>query len=1113
MAPGCPDLSTLERYVAGDLDARGRRDTEEHVAACAACDAVLADVRENLAAAATLRRATTLPPISDRPQPVGGYRILRELGRGGMGVVYEAEDPALGRRIALKRMRAGDIAQEDRRRFRLEARMLAALESPYIVTVHSLEEADGHLFITMELVSGPDLGARLREGPMPVVDAVRLALHLSRALAAAHARGVTHQDLKPANVVLAPDGTARVLDFGLARAIPKKPIARIRLAGTPGYMSPEQARGEPSGPEADVWALGCILFECLAGVPLFADEDSEARLEATRRGRVDLSRLPDDTPAEVRRVIDAALSAAPAARPSDAVVISAALEEALDTLEARPMVSTPAPLRVGNLPVPTGSFVGRRLAVLELRRALRAHRLVTLQGIGGSGKTRLAIETATSANDRYPGGVWLIDLAYPREDAQLIAELAILLGVQVHDPDRAIEPVARKLDESPALVLVDNCEASIEACATVVAALLAASTTLRVLATSREPIQLPGECVQVVPPLALAPPGASADPLALHASEAERLFVERAQAADAGFRLDAATASQVAAICRALDGMPLAIELAAAQVATLGLDALAARLHDRFGTLTGTHRTPHERHRTLRASIDWSHDRLTDAEQRVLHALGVFEGGAASPDAIAVSSADDEAGGLEALAGLCRKSLIRLRRAPREPRYELLETIREYAVEHLRRNGREGRVRDRHAERFVWLAETAEPELVGPDQTRWLDRLEDEHANFRAALRHLVAIRSGGLARRLAGALGRFWHNRGHWTFARRVYADVLALGDVDAAGPELATVLLWDGCMASTQGDYARARASLERCERIAVERGDRQGIAKAANALGGLHHLHGETVIAAEHYTRALEIQRALGNRWGESACLNNLAGIAQANGALAEAEAILVRCLAIRREVGDRRGVAMALNNLGKVREERGDASGARAFFEECREVEDAIGDPRLVATSLTNLGRVTADAGDLRRAHELLTEGLEIRRRLGDRWEEANSHDQIGDVARRAGRHDASRDSYFQGLAIRMGIGHARSTAESLRRLAVLDAETGEPARAARLLGAAERAAVGLDGSAPADAPVPPELDRAVEALGAEAFEAERRAGRALSTGAAVRLLTTDHGRLC
>ncbi len=429
-----------------------------------------------------------------------------------------------------------------------------------------------------------------------------------------------------------------------------------------------------------------------------------------------------------------------------------------------------------NLPVQLTSFVGREQEIAEVKRLLGTTRLLTLTGAGGVGKSRLAHQVGAELVEEYPDGVWLVELAALGDSALVPLAAASALGVAEQPGRPPIETVSDFLRPRSLVLVLDNCEHLLDACAVLADSLLRASRRLRVLATSRQALGMGGETAWRVPSLAMPDPARPATAEQLVSYEAARLFVERAKSALPTFGVTKDNAAAVAAVCWRLDGIPLAIELAAARVGMLTVRQIEARLDDRYRLLTGGSRTVLPRHQTLRGLVDWSHDLLSEPERVLLRRLSVFAGGWTLEAAEAVcafgageGSCDDV---LELLSELAAKSLVLADEQNGQMRYRFLETIRQYGAERLRASGEEAVVRDRHLEWFLALAERGEPELRGPDQVRWLDRLEAEHDNLRAALAWSQLESSSERARaaglRLAGALSWFWRVHSQFSEGRR---------------------------------------------------------------------------------------------------------------------------------------------------------------------------------------------------------------------------------------------------------------------------------------------------------------------------------------------------------
>ncbi|MGD8394214.1 MAG: tetratricopeptide repeat protein [Candidatus Eiseniibacteriota bacterium] len=1102
------------------------------------------------------------------PAQIGIYPVRGELGRGGMGVVYLAEDPRLRRPIAIKvlaRAVAADATWLER--FEREAQLLAALNHPNIATIHSLEEAGGDRFLTMELIPGDNLSDRLAGGPLPPDEALALCRQVTKALEAAHRRGVIHLDMKPGNVRVTPDGHVKVLDFGLARGTDDL-AARASgggvsgsgvILGSPGYMSPEQLRGDEPDRRADVWGLGCILYECLTGRRAIAGSSLTELVNATIEREPDWSALPDSVSGRVHDVVRRCLVRDVDARLDSVSDVRRALEEeitarsvaalraASDEREPPRGRSVAVP---DNLPVQLSSFVGRQHERARAAELLEAHRLVSLTGMGGSGKSRLAIEVAAGARERFPDGVWLLELAPLARPELLPGTLATVLGLREERDRPLIQTIAAHLATRRVLLVLDGCEHLLAGCATLAQTLLASCAELKIIATSRENLGVPGEAVFHVSSLALPDPGARRRPQELERFEAVQLFVERARAVRPDFALTADSAPSVVEICHRLDGIPLAIELAAARIRALPVREIAGRLDDRFRLLRGGSRTAVPRHQTLRALIDWSYETLEELEQTMLRRLAVFVGGFTLEAAEAVC-ADEMLDGWEVLdlvTALVDKSLVEMKVVSGDAdgggdraRYRMLETVRAYAAEKLAEAGETAAVAGRHRDVFVALAEEAAPHLTGAQQAAWFARLELEHDNLRTLFASGdAAARAGGSAAdraladrasavsataepsaasdpdavstrlRAAAALGRFWEVRGHWSEGRQALA---ALPTAEEAGEQvalLATALVFRGNLAMHQGDYGPARTAFEASLAICRDLGAQRGIAQALNSLALVARHQGDLAEAERMQEESLAMSRALGSRRDVSAALNNLAMMAWFRGDVARARALHEESLALKRELGARRGIAASLSNLGIIARQQGDLDEAMRLYEESLEIRRELGDPSGIAMSLNNLGLVAELQGDLERAVELLEESLELKRQLGDRPGIAGSHFHLGTIARRRGDLDLTRQHLGESLARYGALDDRSGMATTLVALARLAHDAGDASRAACLIGAAE--ALVPEGVCLADtAGYDGAFDGALRAsLGDAAYDAAIEQGRALSRDRLLELAVVPPG---
>src|SRR5829696_7495327 len=490
-----------------------------------------------------------------------------------------------------------------------------------------------------------------------------------------------------------------------------------------------------------------------------------------------------------------------------------------------------------NLSEPRTSFVGREREILEVKRTLSATRLLTLTGTGGSGKTRLALEVARDLVGSYADGVWLVELAPLSEPGLVAQEVARALGAQEQPGRPLLESLLDTLDDKEMLLLLDNCEHLIDAVASLTITFLDSCPRLRVLATSRERLGVTGELTWLVPPLSVPGAGDTLPVEELEGYESARLFADRASKGHPGFELTPENARAVSQVCTRLEGIPLAIELAAARVGIPSAGQIFERLDHSLKLLTGGGRTEDHRHRTLRATLDWGYELLDEPEQALFGRLSAFAGGFTLEAAESVGARGEgmeEEDVLELLTMLVDKSLVVAEESwERGARYRLLEPVRQYAREQLDASGEAEAIGSRYAEFFLALAEEAEPELKGPRQVEWLDRLETEHDNLRAALSGSLG-RGVDLGPRMAGALCLFWYTRGYLSEGR-TYLEAVARSDMVPARAR-ARALDGLGWIAEPQGDYERARTAYEESLELYRRSGDKKGVANALGDLGSL-------------------------------------------------------------------------------------------------------------------------------------------------------------------------------------------------------------------------------------------------------------------------------------
>jgi predicted ATPase/class 3 adenylate cyclase len=604
-----------------------------------------------------------------------------------------------------------------------------------------------------------------------------------------------------------------------------------------------------------------------------------------------------------------------------------------------------------NLPQQLNSFVGRERELAEAKARLAGSRLVTLLGMGGIGKSRLSIQLGADLLDDYRDGVWLVELA-PLTDPRLVPQaLASVLGVKEATGHSVLESLMRYVRDKQLLFILDNCEHVVHACADVAKQLMQAGAGVKVLASSRDVLQVAGESVYQVPTLSVPGPNEPLTPEQLLRHEAVRLFVDRALASQPAFAITPGNAAAVASICSRLDGIPLAIELAAARTRALSVEAIAARLDDRFRLLVSGDQTVLPRQRTLRALIDWSYDLLPDAERMLFRRLAVFAGGFTLEAAEAVGCSDglDAADVLDLLAHLIEKSLVIMELGGQ--RYRMLDTVRHYAQERLDESADKAGAQVRHFAHYLHLAEQARAGLVGAEQGTWLARLDHERENLLAAHGRCDGADSSAceMGLRLAHALRPYWLNRGLLALGFRITVETL-----DREGAQKRDQLRYRGLssagyLAYFMGRYAQSRAYLQESLGIARELGNAQA-AELLLPLGMACQGEGDVVAARAHLEEAVALEGQLGNRTALAAASNALAQLHRMQGRLEEAEPLYESALALARELEDRESTAAILLNQAMVSVGRGSTHRTCTLLTEVLGIADEIGSKPALQSAL-------------------------------------------------------------------------------------------------------------------------------------------------------------------
>jgi predicted ATPase len=963
---------------------------------------------------------------------LGPFEIVAPLGAGGMGEVYRARDTRLERTVAIKLLPAAFSANSDRlHRFEQEARSASALNHPNIVTIYELGQDGSTHYIAMELVEGKTLRELLASGLLPMRKAIEIAAQVAEGLTKAHEAGITHRDLKPENLMVSHDGFVKILDFGLAKlASPSGERSDMcatsasltpsgLLLGTVGYMSPEQVGGQQPDFRSDQFSFGLVLYEMVTGKRAFQRSTAAETLVAILREQADPIGVQNrDAPAPLCWAIERCLAKEPNKRYVSTRDLARELAAIRDCFSEKPVKQVET--RPTNLPVSRTGFVGREKEVAAARELLLRPdvRLVTVTGPGGIGKTRLAVEVASSLIEVFPGGIHFVPLS-PLSDPGLIASVIVqTLGIREAGGQSPLEMLKENFQDSlraPMLLLLDNFEHLVQAAPTV-AELLVMGPNLKILVTSRAALHLYGEHEFPVPPLALPDPRSMPPVEVLSQCPAVALFVQRAVAAKPDFELNQENAPAVTEICARLDGLPLAIELAAARVKVLSPSSMLTRLASRLQLLTGGARDLPQRQQTLRAAMDWSYDLLNAAEQRLFRRLSVFVGGCTleGVEAVCDTKGDLDLDLLDGMASMVDKSLAQhVEQAKGESRFVMLETIREYAREKLKASGEEALTKRAHAAYCLVLAEEAPMEQSGAKGAEWVQRFAFEHDNFRAGLEWLTETGDAEWGLRLGAALFRFWEMREYLTEGRDRLGKLLKLAGAAAPTKSRARALFAAGVLAGEQGDFA------------------------SADALAG----------------ESLAIARELCDKQGVAVSLNALAVLAQDRGDVAGAHLLFEESLAVWRELGDLKAVARSLSNLANVVKMQGDYDRARALYAECFAIFRGLGDRTGVAWSLNHQGDVARDQGDSVAARALYEQGLAIFRELGDRWGIAGTLADLGSLAMEQRDYPTVRSLYQESIRVFQELDHKRGIARLLECFACSAAAQLKPERSLRLAGAA------------------------------------------------------------
>jgi non-specific serine/threonine protein kinase len=712
-----------------------------------------------------------------------------------------------------------------------------------------------------------------------------------------------------------------------------------------------------------------------------------------------------------------------------------------------------------NLPLELTPFIGRDDELVHIGELLQdtSYRLLTLVGVGGIGKTRLALHAAAELVDGYPDGVWLVEFAKLRDPELVSQHAASVLGVSAQEAKEGRDVgdvLAAYLSDKKLLMVLDNCEHLIEASAELAENLLRECPEVQLIATSRENLGIPGEKSYSVPTMEVPPEnGGSRD---LENIESVRLFIDRAMAVVPDFRVTSGNSAPIVNICRHLDGIPLAIELAAARVKILTPEQIADRLQDRFQLLAGGPRTALPRHQTLQATMEWSYGLLTEPEKSLLMQLSVFSGGWTLEDAeeLVQEDLDRRSEILDLLSNLVDKSLVIVKRKHGLARYGMLETVRQFATGKLTASGDADDFNQRHANLFIKLAEEADPRLRSSDQLEWLERLGDEHENLRAAIAWLIDANQSDEAARLIGALGWYWFLGGYWVEAWKSLTKLLDMESEPK--PHLkAKVLYRTGGLELIRGSLAGRFELVEEALDICTQISDEEGMAWCLNLLGQASTFSKQDLDeGVSLLSRSIELFRQLDDDWGVAWSTRYIGQIVEIQGDFNQSVQLQKKALEQFEELGDILNSAHSLYLLGGTLRDHGDFDEARQLFQESLSKSIIVEDNFVAAHALHGMGAVALENGDYRDANEHLRNALEIMQRIGDENCASAVFANLSKIAKHSGDFEDATQLQRQSLQGFRGLNRADQIVLGLARLAALEEKMGSEIRAARLLGATD-----------------------------------------------------------
>ncbi|MGW5113446.1 protein kinase domain-containing protein [Nocardia sp. NPDC004123] len=923
------------------------------------------------------RRDMQMPVLAELS--ASGFEDVEEIGHGGFGAVYRCRQVALDRTVAVKVLTAELDADNQARFFREQQAMGRLTGHPNIVTVlHVGVTASGRPYLVMPYYPLDSLDARIRrEGPMPVETVLQIGVKIAGALAVAHRVGIVHRDVKPGNILLTDYGDPAVTDFGIARIAGGFETDSGVLTGSPAFTAPEMLSGDSVTPAADVYGLGATLFSALTGHAAY--ERLSGEQVVAQFLRITSQPIPDlrdrGISGDLAALVESAMNPDPAGRPS----VTEFGEAMQDVQRARGdrvtemafhRESTARPSKdtarerdwTGGLQPELTSFIDRRAETVEVKNLLAVSRLVTLAGIGGVGKTRLALRAASNSRSEFGDGVRVIALADVHDPSLLVDVVAAGLGLRGESARPMRDVLIEFLRGRNLLLVLDNGEQVVEALAVLVEAVLSSCPNVRVLVTSREPLDIAGEAVVRVLPLS-APSGEGLHRLrGLPKYDAVTLFAERAAAVVPGFEITDDNKDAVAGICSRLDGLPLAIELAAARMRTMSPEQILQRMTDRYTLLTRSIRTAPRRQQTLRWCIDWSYQLCTPIEQQLWVRLSIFAGGFELDAAEQVCGADwAPEDFLDALSTLVDKSIVLREERDGTVRFRMLETVREYGREQLRETGESAELGSRHRNWFLRMVVNAESEWISERQIGWLRRLEREQANVRDALEFSLSedsVEAAEAGLSMAAALFPFWSFRGMQGEGRRWLERVLAHPRA-ASAPGRLRALHANIVTAALQRDTDSAEYLLAQARAIVDQDSSPMNQALIGYAEGAVALYKGDAARAVSCLTRAVDLIESAGQDRLRVEMLMLYGVASAAEGDIAQSINSHEELLAITERSSETLFRAGALWGLALAVLHRGHRSEAQNMLQQSLQLDRSAHSPVVAALDLEGLAWTVAE----------------------------------------------------------------------------------------------------------------------------------------------------------